>query len=458
MRRRARPLAAVLLLGGLGAGVAWMARGGDDGPGAGPAVEAPGRPGPSPAGRLPGPPTPGTPAPSGGPDAPGTAGGPDDATAPPRGDRVVAGRVLDRDGAGVAGATVTARYVGPAAPGAPELRGVSAAADAEGRFTVAGLGEGTWAVHAEAAGHVPGGTVRVAAGAVDVELRISRRGWVEGVARRPDDGPLPTIRLTAADGAGETTTVTPAPDGTYRSGPLATGRYRVTVDDPAGSGLVPEAAPEVIVMEGGPARLDVTLRPGVTLGGRVRAADGRPLGPVTVHAVLAGPAQDAGAESGRTAADGDGAYALKGLAAGAWRVVAVAEGCAPREEDAGSLAAGAGATVDVVLERWAAVRVRVEDPRGRPVAGAVVVLDRNGLPARVEGDDPVAGTEARRRQRRVTAADGTVVLRVEPGRVTVLARHEPSFAVAEGVAVDAAPGATADATLVVRARERPSDR
>jgi len=82
-----------------------------------------------------------------------------------RGVRIVAGRVVDRDGKPVPGASVSQAGDGP--------RWTSATADAGGRFRLHGVSGGAALVFAEAPGFRFGGTI-IGSGAEPVEIRLAR--------------------------------------------------------------------------------------------------------------------------------------------------------------------------------------------------------------------------------------------------------------------------------------------
>jgi hypothetical protein len=84
-----------------------------------------------------------------------------------KGFRIVSGRVVDRDGRAVSGASVSQAGDGP--------RWTSATVDAGGRFRLSGVSDGKALVFAEAPGFRYGGTI-IGGGADPVEIRLARAG------------------------------------------------------------------------------------------------------------------------------------------------------------------------------------------------------------------------------------------------------------------------------------------
>ena len=180
---------------------------------------------------------------------------------------VLAGRVIDGDGAPVARARITCRGPESARVPLPQAHG---ATDAEGRFEVRGLQPADWEVLAEADGHLPAwqvvalpqddGSAEVAerlASLRDMELALGKAGVITGVLLDGDGGARPRSRVFF-------TRLTPDPDPWSR----VAERYFDVQTDPAGRFRAENLVPgswrlgqwlEVELPAGG--ELDVVLRP-----------------------------------------------------------------------------------------------------------------------------------------------------------------------------------------------------
>ena len=197
---------------------------------------------------------------------------------------------------------------------------------------------------------------------------------------------------------------------------------------PVAPGRTAPAAPVRAIAAPAPAAGEVTIS-----GRVVDLVLQRPVAGVEV--VLRGEAGDAAATTGR-----DGGYAIR-VARGAYRafvrsdtVLSLGRRDGPRlpwhppaeiarVPDEGLMAAvvatGDTAGVDLAVVRPGIVAGHVVDPRGRPVAGAV-------LHAMTAGMRPVLATDIAE-----SAADGSFELRLPPGRFELVADH-PRFAGIDG--------------------------
>jgi hypothetical protein len=171
-------------------------------------------------------------------------------------------------------------------------------------------------------------------------------------------------------------------------------RYDVSAgeSEPFGSGSVSAHAIEralVALAEGGAESVDLFLRPGLVLLGRVTGPDGE-----GVSAPIVSLFDERGRPvSGLLPAAGhdDGAYRLSGLSAGTFVARVAARGYAPLERGNVRVENRDVNRADFVLSPGGAIRVTVVDAGGRPVAGAdVSFADANGRPV----VDPVSLADA----------------------------------------------------------------
>ncbi len=180
---------------------------------------------------------------------------------------------------------------------------------------------------------------------------------------------------------------------------------------------------------------DPRTRPRGQITGAVRARDG---GPIAARVCATWSSPDLGTEETRApirvAAGADGRYALTDLAAGAYRVHALAPRFAPAvwrapdRDDRVRLRAGeVRAAIDLVLDGGAVeLRGIVVDVNGGPIAGALVTSGEDGW----WSPTPVGGFVR-------SADDGTFALWVKPGAIEVQATADGYAATARAAT---APG------------------
>lgn len=251
----------------------------------------------------------------------------------------ISGRVTAADsGAGLAGVTVIARGSGGAVAG-------SAATDATGAYAVEGLAPGLYQLEFDAATGADGAIVAYAgttlsdvalgAGATvtrNVALTLRSdvaliRGQVTGAA-----GGLPGVLVAFFDSENELVDLTlSGADGSYTSGPLAVGNYKVAfvtifaqnpttrqhvsaffggTRDAAGATPVEIGAPGIVR-----SAVNTTLALGGQISGRVQGLLAEPLPGVLVAAFDA-----AGDVRSVVRSDPTGSYELAGLPAGDYRI------------------------------------------------------------------------------------------------------------------------------------------
>ncbi|RYZ39429.1 MAG: carboxypeptidase regulatory-like domain-containing protein [Myxococcaceae bacterium] len=257
--------------------------------------------------------------------------------------------------------------------------------DAEGRFALEGLPEGSvtlWALAESGAGVLP----HVPIGREGVELMLEEGRLVEGnVTAQDETTPIADARVTVIDR--EHTrffdTVADA-QGAFRLGPLPGGRYSVFI---SAEGWAPRFIQDLDLE--GPLE-PVTLARASRLAGRVVAVDGSPAAGLLVMI------------------DGDTALATEQLTTtdGAGRFAFDDVPDVPHQLNVGSAELGAFATLtvsppaqDVVLQLQAGVFVEgtVSDDTGHPIAGAKVSTFReDGGPLSAEAT-AVTGASGRYR-------------------------------------------------------------
>ncbi len=280
----------------------------------------------------------------------------------------LAGAVLDARGAPLAGIELRlTRLSGPAeAPleGPPPLRCVT---DGRGAYLVEGLGAGLWRVEVRQPGAGADAEVlRVVPGAAVVarDLLLAAGGALEGEVRdalgRPIDGA--EVALTPLLGPGAPAVGRTDAQGRYLLEGLLAGTYRAEVRAPAR--LPGPRAAVVAVSPGARETLDFVPSGRGRIEGLVSRGAQRAAGAVV--RLRSEPGEGAGLERvERARADGEGAFAFDGLAAGRYRLL---------------LSDGATRTGgEVVLEEGERVRVDLELFEAR-LSGIVLGADGRGVP------------------------------------------------------------------------------
>lgn len=378
----------------------------------------------------------------------------------PRGEARLEGRVTDADDRPVAGATVEARALPP--PTDAIVPPLTTTTDADGRFALGGLAEGSWAVLARHPGFAGALPVVVTTGTTDARLTLGTLGWIEGTVRRADGEPLAgawevVVSAAGGDAPGLALAVR---DGRFESPRLVATTFRVALraaDAAAGAAptadaLVTSAAQTVAVADGQGTRVDLVLQRGAVLRGRVEeAGTGAAVEGAELRARIDGLPSTGGRTEATTTSAADGSYELAGLASGHWVVVVTSEAFATRRERA-TLGPEATEARRFAIARWAAVAVTVVDEAGKPVSGAIVraTPEDGDVTAEATVDGSPYGTNDR----------GQQTIRVGPGTWAVGARTDdpPRIGAPERVTVEAGGTAAVKVTLRPRGTPRPRDR
>ncbi|HEY0194557.1 MAG TPA: carboxypeptidase-like regulatory domain-containing protein, partial [Kofleriaceae bacterium] len=198
---------------------------------------------------------------------------------------VIAGRVVDRQGAPIAGAQVSA-LPGELVAGAWRLRGLpEGVTDGSGRFQLTGLADGSYTVSAAhrlaqlrgrrpRSDAAPSDTATARTGDRNVELVLAPEGSVRGVLAFAD-GTSPALFTAGTPGVEQAFT-----GGQLALAGLAPGSYPLTVRGP---GFQPRTL-DVTIAAGATTDLGtITVAPGRAIAGTV-IADGAPVPGATVYA------------------------------------------------------------------------------------------------------------------------------------------------------------------------------
>lgn len=272
--------------------------------------------------------------------------------APPQAARVLAGRLLDASGAPVAGRTVMTSADGTLdAP--PRSRWISAPTDERGEFRLVDVRPGRNELYLS--GATPAEMIWAAS--VDVpDQALTEREIVLGGAtlrgrllRGPGETPLARGLVVAVRRAPEGERfhgrVLADDDGAYHFEQLEPGVYDIAAY--ATDGELGQEQREVLVGATNVEGVDFVLLPGGRLEVSVRGADGEPV------AAELDFFDERGARvrfSGQDRAGADGRYLVRGISAGAWSVVARAEGWREARRTA-VVGAGRSVQLEIRLER-----------------------------------------------------------------------------------------------------------
>ena len=244
--------------------------------------------------------------------------------------------------------------------------------DASGNVRVPLLTSEVWNVQAAAPGHAAAEQV------VDlkttspgpVEFRLAPGGRVAGVVTGPDGNPLAGVGVSArrADGSGaQLEYVTTGADGAYFIDFLPVGRATLSFSKLDFTRL----GGEVTIFPGGTATLDVALKPrphGGSVRGAVTDSAGKPV--AGAELLNMGMVSDL---VRKTTTGADGAFLLGDVYDRHGHEFTVrAKGFAPKVVQFTPGTAEKPAEVAVKLDAGHAIKARVVDPAGRPVAGAWV--------------------------------------------------------------------------------------
>lgn len=279
-----------------------------------------------------------------------------------RADQTAAGRVVDGNGQGVAGAKVVATSDDSGAQ-----HRVEATCDASGGFVLEGITVGAYTAIAMADGWFPAPPQRLRGGEQDVQLTVlagaSLRGRVSGAGAPPRvdlfriEGTYHAARLQRSTSA--------AADGSFAFDDVAPGTYRLRARS---AGAADTDSAELTVLSG--EVLDdiaIALHRGARVTGTVVDADGRPIAGAAVALVEPGfdptaPLQSAfalqGLQDKHAVSGGDGRFALRGVAAGSYSIFVIGAAgsrvidnvhCADgRQVDLGPIRVGGGGVIEGV--------------------------------------------------------------------------------------------------------------
>jgi hypothetical protein len=269
------------------------------------------------------------------------------------------GKVVDLDGKPVAGVKVGAQQEA-------RIDSWNATTDAQGRYEMRGLPEGSYMVMrwVGRAGY-PDYHATIVAGQRTEQDLVVDDDRIEGIVVDTKGAPLAGVWV-GEDYEDVTTD--------------ARGRFAIVLHKGRSHSLRARrdkaelTRSPAIEVEGSAKDVKFVLEDGAVVTGRV-LLDGKP---VTDYALALAPARDEDtlAMEGRTLHASDGKFTVREVTPGDWRVVIAAEGCDVAFTEPKQVAPGKSIDVgDIVLTRGRRVTGHVRDANGEPVAGARVILN-----------------------------------------------------------------------------------
>ena len=295
----------------------------------------------------------------------------------------VAGRVVDADGAPLAGVRLRlrqSREPWTTTKPSPEIE-TESGGDGGFRFPGVAAERGRW-LRAELPGFAPAAMEAPPGAAEDLEVVLAPGGAVVGWLVDPGGGPVPGARVrvsrwrsglsAAVDGATEAAAEsTSGADGGFALRHLAAGGYTLVVNHPAHKY---QRLPPVELAAGETVDLgEVELAPGAPLSGRVVDSDGRPVAGAWASAWAEGRTFAPLPTSSRNPVQTgeDGSFELPGLPVDEpLRLVVTHQDHLRKEIDGVVLPLDEPLVVE--LRRGSRVFGRVLGPRSEPIVGAIV--------------------------------------------------------------------------------------
>jgi protocatechuate 3,4-dioxygenase beta subunit len=299
----------------------------------------------------------------------------------------IEGRVVGADGIPVPEARVVAFKTSGGMMSFAATEQIESTSDAEGRFMVAGLGEGVYDVFATAPGFGRAEPTPAEAGARNVTLTLKPAGSIRGAVVDPEGRAVTSYRAMARSpesrgwGGGSEAD---EENGTFVLESVAEGEYVVEIVAPD---FVSEAVSGVRVTGGSITDVGtIRLRRGGRLEGTVVDASGTPVAGATVQARQSGQRSFRFYDTGSASTDRSGGFRIGGLPDGKVDVVATHPSYAEGRVEGIEIDSDrtAPSEVQVVLKRGGALEghVRSRDGTGIAERAIQVVPVRTGTPSR----------------------------------------------------------------------------
>jgi protocatechuate 3,4-dioxygenase beta subunit len=277
----------------------------------------------------------------------------------------IRGRVIDRGEIPVNHAVV--RFVLKVPPGQRNFALVArfdetTKVDEEGRFSFMVPGGGTYQVVADAEGFAPAVKNGVKPGD-EIELQLDVGASLSAIVVDKVTGKgieAATVEVSAEKGATVRKAVTSA-SGEFAVKDLPAGKLAVTVEHPL---YIPRNALEQVVQAGEASSMRIEMDPGKSIKGQVMAADdGRQIEGATVTV-----------RKKKACTDATGRFVIRGLEAESHELQVAAEGYQADQRPINLAGSRSEAVAEILLNRGATIRGRIQNEKSEPVAGAELKL------------------------------------------------------------------------------------
>lgn len=331
--------------------------------------------------------------------------------------QAIAGQVVDDRNVGVAGCKVGSKRKETSGTMAIERFSADEATttDANGFFTLAGLGEGTATIRAFGAGHTGATAADVPIGTGNLVLQVQRLAVVEGVLVTAAGEPIAGSKVTAEVERGgwegidsvpmsDRAAATTAADGTFRLESVEPGPVTLAA---RGKGHLPARLAGVQAGPGGTVRgVRLVAEVGAEAHALVVDEDGRPVAGASVAArrseghqrISIGPsgtAWDFGESAGSATTDAEGRATVTGLPAGETEFGAEHAAFAPAPKVIVAVPKTGAIDVRLVLTKPGFADVDVRDLRGDAAVGREVRIELDGDQSRGSRQGKPAGGDGR---------------------------------------------------------------
>ncbi|GEM_PF-1342045 len=294
----------------------------------------------------------------------------------------ITGRVTDKAGQPIAGASVTGDWYGQGEDDSGGAYSRSAASDADGRYALDDLREGLHNLSATARWCIADSKHQIAARTSNVDFVLTRVGRIEGrVVRKSDGSPIdaPSIACRLiSEQAREQNSCTVGTGGTFVVEGVDVGMHVVTAH---AKGFAPGESAEIdVAAEQTVSGVVIELSPGETLHGTVLSAIARQtVAGATIVRLMKMGMMDMDADTmspdhyDACKTDGEGRFTMANLPPGRHRIRASHEDYASADRTI-EIVEGRDTEEEVLLGEGARIHGQVLDHEGRPRSGANISM------------------------------------------------------------------------------------
>jgi protocatechuate 3,4-dioxygenase beta subunit len=279
---------------------------------------------------------------------------------------VIEGRVLDTAKEPLSDVMIHAHLLNP---GARTHFSTRTHTDARGAFRLTGLPPGTYNINTYSPGYFQQNRGDVDTGTEDLVITMPEFPRLVGRVRSLDPSrPLGVFTVITRAGRGSRSAMFSDAEGRFEF-PIKPGNHLVMATA-SGGRVSAQPVPATVPENGSSSPIEIFLESAPGIRGTVRTPEGVPAGHCLITVLPEGTRGPIIHRATRT--DAEGAYTVTGLTPGRCIVRASGERWVPTYQSV-VLIAGARMTVDLVLGRaTGTLRLRVSDPEGSPIRGAVL--------------------------------------------------------------------------------------